>query len=157
MNALTGAVKAFSTDYAPFDMEAMEGYQPGEDFVAKVVPFMFHFWTKGTPEIIPFGPEYSRNTHGAQATIFFYQPGLRSGWGILYPGQHANEHPKSKSNSFPSLLIFTKGKAVARLNGKDQEIKEGQAIFIPPGMEHEFLNPFDLPAEFILLMFGEGA
>lgn len=157
MNALTGSVKAFSTDYAPFDLEVMEGYQPNENFVADVLPLLFHFWTKGTPEIIPFGPKYARNTHGAQASIFYYQPGFRSGYGTIYPGQHANENPKSQTNEFPTLIIFTKGKVMGRLNGKDQEILSGNAVFIPAGMTHEFYNPFDEPAEFILLMFGEGA
>ena len=157
MNPLTGAVKAFSTDYAPFDLEVMDGYQPGPDFVGKVLPLMFHFWTKGTPEIIPFGPHYARNTHGAQATVFYYQPGFRSGAGTIFPGQHANEHPSSKSNPFPSLFIITKGKVLARLDGKDQEISENNAIFVPPGMDHEMLNPYDEPVHFILLMFGDGA
>ena len=157
MNALTGAVKAFSTDYAPFDLEVMEGYQPQENFVGQVLPLMFHFWTKGTPEIIPFGAQHTRATHGAQASIFYYQPGMRSGWGILYPGQHANEHPSSKSNPFPSLMIITKGLVTAHLDGKVQEIEAGNAIFIPPGMQHEFFNKQETPVEFILLMFGDGA
>jgi hypothetical protein len=29
--------------------------------------------------------------------------------------------------------------------------------FIPPGVSHEAWNPYDEPAEIILLMFGEGA
>ena len=33
----------------------------------------------------------------------------------------------------------------------------GNAIFIPEGMTREFRNDRDEPAEFILLMFGEGA
>lgn len=157
MNALTGAVKAFSTDYAPFDLEVMDGYQPDQNFVAEVLPLMFHFWTKGTPEIIPFGPQYARNTHGAQASIFYYQPGLRSGYGTIFPGQHANENPSSQTNPFPSLIIITKGIVTARLDGKIQEISHGNAIFIPPGMKHEFMNNQEEPVEFILLMFGDGA
>lgn len=157
MNALTGAVKAFSTDYAPFDLEVMDGFQPPQDFVGKVLPLMFHFWTKGTPEIIPFGPQYARNTHGAQASVFYYQPGFRSGYGTIFPGQHANEHPKSQTNEFPSLFIIVKGTVSAKLDGEEHTIKSGNAIFIPPGMKHEFINHTDEPVEFVLLMFGEGA
>jgi mannose-6-phosphate isomerase-like protein (cupin superfamily) len=157
INALTGSVKAFSTDYAPFDLEVMEGYQPDENFVAEVLPLLFHFWTKGTPEVIPFGPNHTRNTHGAQASIFYYQPGFRSGYGIIYPGQHANENPKSQTNEFPTLIIFIKGKVMGRLDGKEKEVLSGNALFIPACMKHEFYNPYEEPAEFILLMFGEGA
>jgi len=157
INALTAGVKAFSTDYAPLDIEAMEGFQPSEEFVGKVLSFTFHFWTKGMPEIVPFGQHYTRGTHGAQASIFYYDTGLRTGYGYLHPGQHANEHPLSKTNPFSSMIILIKGKVTARLNDVDYEISAGNAFFIPPGMTHEVLNPNDEPAEFILLMFGDGA
>ncbi len=157
INALTAAVKAFSTDYAPLDIEVMESFQPNEEFVSDVLTFTFHFWTKGMPEIIPFGQHFTRGTHGAQASIFYYDTGLRTGYGYLHPGQHANEHPQSKSNPFSSMIILIKGKVTARLNDVDYEITAGNAFFIPPGMTHEVLNPYDEPAEFILLMFGEGA
>ncbi len=157
MNAMTAGVKAFSTDYAPLDIDVMEGFQPGEDFVAEVLAFTFHFWTRGVPEIIPFGPHYTRSTHGAQAAIFYYDKGLRTGYGYIHPGQHANEHPKSKTNPFPSMMIVTKGKILARLDGVDHPIEQGNAFFIPAGMSHEVLNPYEEPGEIILLMFGEGA
>lgn len=157
LNAMTAGVKAFSTDYAPLDIEVMDGFQPGQEFVPEVLAFTFHFWTRGIPEIIPFGPHYTRTTHGAQAAIFYYDKGLRTGYGYIYPGQHANENPKSKTNPFPSMMIVTKGKIVARLDGLDHEIEHGNAFFIPAGMSHEVLNPYDEPGEFILLMFGEGA
>ena len=157
MNAMTAGVKAFSTDYAPLEIEVMDGFQPGEDFVGDVLSFTFHFWTRGIPEIIPFGPHYTRGTHGAQAAIFYYDKGLRTGYGYLHPGQHANEHPKSKTNPFSSMIILIKGKVIARLDGVDHTIEQGNAIFIPAEMSHEVLNPFDEAGEFILLMFGEGA
>ena len=157
INALTGAAKAFSTDYAPFDIEVMQGFQPDEEFEGEVLGFTFHFWTKGMPELVPFGQHFTRATHGAQASIFYYDTGLRTGYGYLHPGQHANEHPLSKTNPFSSMIILIKGKVTARLNDQDYEIEAGNAFFIPPGMTHEVLNPHDEPAEFILLMFGEGA
>lgn len=157
INALTAGVKAFSTDYAPLDIEAMEGFVPNQEFVGDVLSFTFHFWTKGTPEIIPFGQHYTGGTHGAQASIFYYDTGLRTGYGYLHPGQHANEHPLSKTNPFSSMIILIKGKVTARLNNVDYEINAGNAFFIPPGITHELLNPNDEPAEFILLMFGDGA
>jgi quercetin dioxygenase-like cupin family protein len=157
INVMTSGVKAFSTDYAPFDIEAMEGFQPDEDFVGEVLAFTFHFWTRGIPEMIPFGPHYTRATHGAQAAVFYYDNGLRTGYIYIHPGQHANEHPKSRTNPFPSMMIVIKGKIVARLDGEDHIIEEGNAVFIPTGMSHEVFNPFEEGGEVILLMFGEGA
>ena len=43
------------------------------------------------------------------------------------------------------------------VNGVSLKVGDGQIVFIPAGMSHEFLNPFDEPAEFLLFMFGEGA
>jgi mannose-6-phosphate isomerase-like protein (cupin superfamily) len=157
INPLTAGIKAFSTDYAPLDIEAMDGFEPTPEFVGDVLAFTFHFFTKGLPEIVPFGQHNTRGTHGAQAAIFYYDTGLRTGYGYLHPGQHANEHPLSKTNSFSSMVILIKGKVTARLNNVDYEIEAGNAFFIPPGMTHEILNPNDEAAEFILLMFGEGA
>ncbi|MCB0579558.1 MAG: cupin domain-containing protein [Phaeodactylibacter sp.] len=77
--------------------------------------------------------------------------------GTIFPGQHANEHPKSQTNEFPSLFIIVKGKVTAKLDGAEQVIPSGNAIFIPPGMKHEFINQTEEPVEFVLLMFGEGA
>lgn len=157
MNALTAGVKAFSTDYAPLDIDVMEGFQPPADFAGAVLPFTFHFFTKGTPEVIPFGKHNTRATHGAMASIFYYDTGVRSGYGYIHPGQHANEHPLSRTNPFPSLIILIKGEVTAKLGGVDYTVKAGNAIFIPPGMTHEFLNETEEAVEFILLMFGDGA
>ena len=47
MNAVTGAAKAFSSDFAPFDADVMEGFSPDQDFLKTLLSVYFHFWTKG--------------------------------------------------------------------------------------------------------------
>ena len=153
MTALTAMVKAFSTDVSPMDMDLMEG----ADFDPAMLAQAFHFWTRGNPEIINFNDLQTRFVHGGNAGIFYYQPGFRSGFGYVMPGQHVNEDERSRTNEFETLIIFLDGRATARLNGVDQEVHGGQAIYIPAGMTHEFLNPYDEPAQFLLFMFGEGA
>jgi len=158
LNALTGAAKAFSTDSAPFDADVMEGFIPDENFMPTFFKVIFHFWTRGKPEIIPFGMEYTRQTHGAQATVFYYQPGFRSAYVAIKKGQHANADEKSQSNPFPTLLIPIKGEGIMIIDGVESSFREGHAVLIPPGVRHEFLNrDSDEPIEAILLMFGEGA
>ena len=157
MNALTGAAKAFSSDFAPFDADVMEGYVPNQDFLNNLLSVYFHFWTKGLPERIPFGLNYTRFTHGAQASVFYYQPGFRSAYVAIKKGQHANEDEKSKSNPFPTLLIAIKGEGKMIINGTESILAAGEAVLIPAGVTHEFLNEHDEPLECILLMFGEGA
>ena len=158
LNALTGAAKAFSSDSAPFDMDVMDGFVPDQAFLPTLLSTLFHFWTKGTPEIIPFGLDHTRPNHGAQASIFYYQPGFRSAYVAIKKGQHANENEKSKKNPFPTLLIGIKGTVDMVIDGKESVLTSGNAVLIPAGVSHEFLNPDrDEPFEGILLMFGEGA
>jgi mannose-6-phosphate isomerase-like protein (cupin superfamily) len=157
LNALTGSAKAFETDFAPFDADVMEGFQPDETFVPKLLKTLFHFWTKGRPEIIPYGIDYTRMTHGAQASIFYYQPGFRSAYIAIKKGQHANKDEKSKSNPFPTLVIAIKGESEMIIDGKNTVLKGGNAVFIPANVTHEFMNSHDEPFEGILLMVGDGA
>jgi mannose-6-phosphate isomerase-like protein (cupin superfamily) len=156
-NGLTAQAKAFESDFAPLDMDVMVGFQPGPGFVPEILDVSFHFWTRGNPEIIPYGNNFTRFTHGADVTIFFYQPGLRSAWGSLKKGMHANQDPRSQINEFPSLVIFTQGKGVAKIGGKEITVQKGQAILIPAGVTHEFWNANEESLELVLLMFGEGA
>lgn len=157
INVLTGSVKAFSHEYAPVEFSFMEGFAPSAHFVDELIPFTFHFWTRGFPEIVPFGPQHTRATHGVQATIFYYQKGIRYGYAVIHPGQHANEHPKSQENEFPSFMVLISGKIIVRLDGKDYPIDNRNGFFIPPGVRHEILNHSEEAAEILLLMFGEGA
>lgn len=157
LNALTASAKEFSSDEAPFDVDFMEGFVPDKYFTQTLFSVYFHFWTKGVPERIPFGLDHTRYTHGAQASVFYYQKGFRSAYFALKKGQHANKNEKSKTNPFPSLFIPIRGEGVMIINGKRSISKAGEAIFIQAGVAHEFLNENDLLFEGILLMFGEGA
>ncbi len=157
INALTAMGKAHESDASPMDIGTMDGFSPGPDFVGEVLGVAFHFWTRGQPERIPIGGGHTRTVHGAQAVVLYYQPGLRSAWVQLRPGQHANADPSERSNPFPSLFIALRGRAKANIGGREIDLDPSEAIFIPPGTPHDFWNPYDEPAEGILLMFGEGA
>lgn len=157
VNALTAMGRARDSDPAPMDIELMEGFQPGPEFFARFIPLTFHFWTRGFPETVDFGKQQSRNVHGANMVVLYYQKGLRSAWAQIEKGQHVNSDPNDQKNPFPSMIIGIRGKAMARIGGKELILKAGQLAFIPAGITHEAWNPYDEPAEIILLMFGEGA
>ncbi len=157
INALTAMGKARASDISPMEIGFMPGFKPNELFFVKFIPFSFHFWTRGIPEIVNFSKTNSREIHGANMVIFYYQKGLRSGWGYIEKGQHVNKDPKDQVNPFPSMVIGIKGKAMAKIDGKEMMLHSGQMVFIPAGISHEAWNPFDEPAEIILLMFGDGA
>ena len=157
INALTAMGRARMSDPTPMDVEFMPGFQPDPSFLARFLPFTFHFWTRGFPETVAFGKQHSREVHGANMVVFYYQKGLRSAWGQIDKGQHVNKDPKDQTNPFPTMVIGIRGKAVAKIGGKEVILQAGRMAFIPAGVSHEAWNPYDEPAEIILLMFGEGA
>lgn len=158
MSALTAMGRARMSEKAPMDFGFMAGFQPGPDFLGWGIRFTFHFWTRGLPEIVRFGPgTRSRWVHGAQAKVLYYQKGLRTGWYQIKKGQHVNVDPKDQKNPFPTLIIMINGMCQARIGGKLIKLKEESCLHIPSGVSHEFWNNNDEPAECIIVMFGEGA
>jgi len=157
MNALTAMGRARASDPAPMDVTFTPGFQPGEDFLAAFLPLTFHFWTRGFPETVSFGPAAGREVHGATMVVLYYQQGLRSAWGQIRKGQRVNADPHDQVNPFPTMIIGLRGRAKAKIGGVEKTLEPGQMMFVPPGTAHEAWNPFDEPAEFIILMFGEGA
>ena len=157
MNALTAMGKARESDAAPMDVTVMPGFEPNEDFVTMFLPLTFHFWTRGFPEIVNFDEAKGREVHGATMVVFYYQKGLRSGWGQIRKGQHVNADPRDQVNPFPAMFIGLRGRAVGKIGGNEKVLGQGQMVFVPPGTTHEFWNPYEEPAEFIVLMFGDGA
>ncbi len=158
--SLTAMGKAFSTDFAPMDLEMMPGFKADESVEKALMSASFHFWTRGFPERIRFSDlSGTRTLHGANGVLFYYQEGFRSGYIHLQPGQHANADTLSQTNSFPTLLVITKGELQARIGQTECVLAEGEAVFIGPDVHHEFWidESSKEAAEVVLLMFGEGA
>jgi len=159
LNALTAAGKARASDFAPLDFGTMDGFEPGPGLGRRLRTLVFHFWTRGQPEVIPFGPEHTRRIHGGDGTVLFYQDGFRSAYFHIRPGQHVNSERSDQTNPFPSLVVVIGGRMNGRINGVELTLTSGNAYYIPAEHRHEFWLPADAPApaEALLLMFGEGA
>lgn len=158
INALTAMGKARSSDVTPMDIDVMEGFVPDGGFLGQVLPLTFHFWTRGTPEVVPYGSKsLTREVHGGNVTVFYYQPGFRSAWFQIENGQHVNSDPGDQVNPFPSMLVMIRGRAEGRIGGEQITLHAEEMMLIRAGVSHEFWNPYDEPAEGILLMFGDGA
>lgn len=157
LNALTALSRARSSDPTPLDFRFPEGFGWTPEARAFLLPLMFHFWNRDWPEVIPFGDGMTRNVHGGNAAIFYYDRGLRTGWYQLEPGMHINREEGDQRNPYPSLFIMTRGRVQARLGGTEMELQEGHAVLVPAGMTHEFWAQDGQYGEFVLIMFGEGA
>ncbi|MEM8509234.1 MAG: cupin domain-containing protein [Bacteroidota bacterium] len=157
MNALTAQAKAFSTDYAPLDVEEVNDYKPTEDDDSALNAFSFHFWTKGFPEVIPFRPNATRRAHGAGVTIFYYEKGLRTGWYNILPGEGVREDAREQAMPFPMMGVLIKGTAKGIVDGEPITVSEGNTVFIPANVHHKWWNESEENVELILIMFGKGA
>ncbi|WP_162254211.1 cupin domain-containing protein [Sediminicola sp. YIK13] len=157
INALTAQGKAFAGDYTPMSIKQMEGYEPSMEEYAKINPFSFHFWTRGFPEIIPFGEGKTRRAHGSNFTVFYYQTGLRTAWYRVLPEERVRDDAREQAAPFPMLIVAIKGTTEGEVDGQLVSLSEGNTIFIPAGVAHKWWNETDKATEAILIMFGEGA
>ena len=158
LNAYTAiGASVHGSDAKPMEIGATPGFEFDAAFLNRFRPFLFHFWTRGFPERVPFRTELSGSAHGANVVLFYYQEGFRSGWFQMAKGQHINKDPKDQTNPFPSMFIMIRGKARAKIGGEEVTFPANETILVPAGVTHEFWNPYEEPAEMILLMFGEGA
>ncbi len=157
VNALTAMAQASGDDPIPLRPILPDGFEWTPENRSTIIPFWFHFWNREWPETIRFGEGTTRPVHGALAAVFYYDKGIRASWYQLKPGMHINADPRDQTNPFHSLLMVTRGTLESRLGGQPRRLLEGEAVFIPSGMSHEFWAEEGQYGEMILIMFGEGA
>lgn len=157
INALTAQGKAFAGDYTPMSVQMMEGYSPSSEDYAKINPFSFHFWTRGFPEIIPFGEGMTRRAHGSNFSVFYYETGIRTAWYRVLPDERVRDDAREQAAPFPMLIVAIKGTTAGEVDGQSVTLEAGNTIFIPPNVMHKWWNETDEATEAILIMFGEGA
>ena len=158
LSIMTAMGRERMSDDTPMNFGPAHGFQLTPESMAELLPLTFHFWTKGRPETVSFGElDQARVIHGAYATVFYYDKGLRTGYYRLENGQHINADPELQTNPFPSLFILIGGVMESRIGGETMTLEAKQAVLVPAGVAHEFWNTRDTPAEFIIIMFGEGA
>jgi len=157
LNALTAMGQARSIDPVPLRMTFPEGFRWTPEASATVLPLVFHFWTRGSPETLRFGDGTTRLVHGGNVAVIYYDRGLRTAWCQLLPGIHINADPADQVNPFATLVIVTRGQARSRIGGVERILREGEAVLVTAGTAHEvWTGPGDY-AECILVMFGPGA
>ncbi len=63
-------------------------------------------------------------------------------------------HTKSAINTYKvhtvdQILMFTSGRGLATVAGKDQEVQAGDVVVVPAGTQHQFVTKGDQPLELI--------
>jgi mannose-6-phosphate isomerase-like protein (cupin superfamily) len=157
LSALTALGQAHGDDPTPLVARFPPGFRWTPESRATVMPMVFHFWTRDWPPVIRFGDGTTREIHGGNVAVLYYDSGLRTAWAQLTPGTRINENPGDQTNPFTSLFIITRGVGTARIGGVEFTLQEGQAVLVPPGIPHEFWTGEDQYAECLLIMFGPGA
>lgn len=157
ISALTAMGQARDSDPTPLVPKFGPAFKDRPDAGLLFRRIAFHFWNRTWPEIIPFAETASRLVHGGNASVFIYDEKIRTAWYQLKPGMHINKDAHDQTNNFPQLVIVTKGEFKGRLDGEIIIMSEGKAVFIPPGMRHEFWAEGKDSGEVIWLAFGEGA
>lgn len=160
MTGETATARARAEDPYPLRTRTTEGfprYLINDQFDRFVERLRLHFFSRGRPEIIPLALEHSRVSHDVQVVGLVYRPGLRTVWGAILPGQHANRGPEDSGNPWDTLLVGMKGTCSGRVGGVDVMIRANEVILIPAQATHEFWNTGSESCEFLLVMYGEGA
>ncbi|MEO1029941.1 MAG: cupin domain-containing protein [Bacteroidota bacterium] len=157
MNALTAQGKAFIGDYTPMRVKEMEGFETSVDIDSEINKFSFHFWTKGFPEIVPFSADLTRQAHGSNFVVFYYQKGLRTAWYRVLPNEIVRDDPREQAMPFPIMIVAIKGTTEGEVGGKRVSLSEGNTLFVPPFTTHKWWNETNEATEAVLIMFGEGA
>ena len=157
ISELTASGKARGSEAAPCDVDPTPGFNPGDEFWRRFSPLRFHFWTRGTPEVVRFGEDHARVLHGSNAALLYYERGLRTVWMQVKKGQHVNESQQDQVNPFDSMFVITSGQCESRIGGVPRTLREGEMLIVPKDVSHEFWNDNDEPCEWLLVMFGPGA
>lgn len=124
------------------------------EFSNFLMSFKVHFFIKGTPEIIPIGPEQAVMSHGTGIIGLAYAPRMTAIIDIIEPGQKVNFEEDLDTNPFDTLFIAIEGKVNARIGGNDVVFEKGQAMYIPADVEHLFWNDFDEPFTGVMILYG---
>lgn len=156
-NGLTAMGAATSADITPLDILTTQGYTKPADYDAQIRPLIFHFWTRGAPEVVPFGIERSRVVHGAPASALYYDEDFRS---AVYhvPGGLGRDSAPTLTVPFKRMVIVISGSAEGEMGGQPFTAEAGEMILSPPNIPVTFWNASaDETLSFVWLMWGKGA
>jgi len=153
--ASTASAKSFGSDVVALNIRDMDGFNSGIREDALVYEVMEHFWKKDQVEITRFTRDGSLPTHGVDHVGLYTMKDKRIGWFSIGPDEAANADQRLDKGQVPNLFIITKGKGKADFGNGEVDLKVGMSIFIGPYVKHVIFNPYDVPMEGIVVLFGD--
>ncbi|MEM7613242.1 MAG: hypothetical protein AAF270_16275 [Pseudomonadota bacterium] len=156
LTGITAMAAATSADLTPLDVLFMDGYEKPRNYDAQLRPLIFHFWTRGYPEVVPFGMQYARIVHGAPGNAMYYAKDFRSAIYHVPPKLGADQAP-TMTVPFPRVLVVLAGTMTGTVSGVDFVAPKGHYLFIPPNQPAHVWNDGDTQLDMMFLMFGDGA
>lgn len=69
----------------------------------------------------------------------------------LEPGVSEGSHIHEGENALEEIYYFIKGKGVMWVDGEDVPVQAGDAMLVPPGVDHSFRNTGDVPLKLTII------
>ncbi|MCX5658794.1 MAG: cupin domain-containing protein [Planctomycetota bacterium] len=80
--------------------------------------------------------------------------GVRMHLWELAPGVSEGDHIHAGDDNYEETYYFLNGRGVMTIEGEEVEIQAGDAVLVPPGVDHGFRNTGDEPLR-VVLLFGK--
>lgn len=156
-NGLTAMGAATSGDVTPLDIMTTQGYERGPNYDATIRPLIFHFWTRGAPEMVRFDEINTRVVHGAPATALYYDRDFRSAVYHVPAGLGRDQAP-TLSVPFKRMILIISGAGEGVMEDEPFAMKAGDMVIAPPDIPVTFWNASDEETlSFVWIMWGQGA
>jgi mannose-6-phosphate isomerase-like protein (cupin superfamily) len=153
-SGLGAAGRASIRDAAPLDFTIPPGVHPLAA-MRRGYYFVTHFFSVDVPTRVPFGEGHTRKIHGGHAAPLFYGEGLRSAYYRLEPGDVLNDD--GARDPMHQGFIIIGGCGIATIGELRFNIRQGQAVYIPPHTVHMLTPGGPTAVELIWLAWGEKA
>jgi len=135
LSPMTAGGRASIRESAPLDFKLLGGMTMSGIDWNKTYFTLINFFNSDPNNKVLLGREYSRTVHGGNAVALYYTVGYRSAYYSIMPGQMLNESGE-KDPHHQSFIIIS-GSGYAKLGNDTIRIKEKEAYYIRPGIEHK--------------------
>ncbi len=135
LSPMTAVGRSSISEPAPLDFILENGMTVNKIDWDYIYYTVINFFNSNQNNKILLGPEYSRNVHGGNVVGLYYSVGFRSAWYNLKKGEILNE--AGEKDPFEQSFIILKGTGFANIGNDTIVLKENEAYYIRPGLNHK--------------------